>query len=71
LKAKGGELVEVNPKYTSQRCNSCGAIDKESRKAKKYKCTSCGFEIDADLNAAKNILDLGKGLWSINKKKVG
>ena len=71
LKAKGGELVEVNPKYTSQRCNSCGAIDKESRKGKKYKCTSCGFEIDADLNAAKNILDLGKGLWSINKKKVG
>lgn len=47
----------VNPKYTSQTCSSCGAIHKESRKDEIYSCISCGFEIDSDLNASKNILN--------------
>ena len=54
----GRECIKVDPKYTSQICNSCGVKDKESRISQaKYVCTSCGIESNADVNAAKNILD--------------
>lgn len=54
------ELIIVNPAYTSQTCSSCGNIDKKSRKTQsKFKCVSCGFEINADLNASINILSRG------------
>lgn len=52
-------LTKINPAYTSQRCSSCGAVDKKSRNGEKFLCTSCGFELDADLNAAKNISTMG------------
>lgn len=48
------ELIE--PKYTSQRCNHCGVIDKASRVTQeKFKCTTCGHTTNADLNASRNI----------------
>lgn len=47
----------VNPKYTSLMCSSCGEIHKESRKGEIYSCISCGFELDSDTNASKNILN--------------
>lgn len=47
--------------YCSQRCSNCGLVLKSNRKGKNYQCKSCGLEIDADLNAAKNhALDLLK-----------
>ncbi len=56
----GGELVLVNPRYTSQRCNACGYVDKENRKTQaKFECKSCGHEDNADNNAALNILAAG------------
>lgn len=53
---KGIEVVFINPKYTSQRCSNCGIIHKENRLDQKtFKCIECGFETNADYNAAKNI----------------
>lgn len=49
------ELAKVNPAYTSQICSSCGESHKESRNGELYKCISCGFVIDSDLNGAYNI----------------
>lgn len=49
-------LVFVEPAYSSQTCNSCGAIDKKSRNGGVFKCTACGHADDADVNGAKNIL---------------
>lgn len=50
----------VNPAYTSQTCNACGAIDKKSRISQsEYVCTSCGIQTNADENAAKNIMSKG------------
>ena len=52
----GGQLIEVNPAYTSQTCNVCGVVDANSRVTRdKFLCTACGNESCADLNAAKNI----------------
>ncbi len=46
----------VNPAYTSQKCSRCGEIDKENRQTQaNFKCTKCGFELNADHNASINI----------------
>ena len=54
---KGGEVIKIDPKYTSQACSNCGTIAKENRKTQAdFKCVDCGFEMNADMNAARNIL---------------
>lgn len=55
-----GVLVDkINPTYTSQRCSCCGWTRKSNRKGKAFKCGSCGYTVDSDLNASVNIsLDL-------------
>jgi len=47
--------------FKSRRCNQCGWVDKANRSGRLFKCTSCEFEDNADLNAAKNhLVDLPK-----------
>lgn len=59
---KGGQTVlYVSPKWTSQRCSRCGFIAKGNRKSQaEFRCKVCGFELNADLNAARNLSELGK-----------
>ncbi|MHC5832405.1 MAG: zinc ribbon domain-containing protein, partial [Nostoc sp.] len=56
-------VIFVPPAYTSQTCSRCGHIHpikgKSYRNGKVFKCGHCGFEHDADINAAKNIAALG------------
>jgi putative transposase len=53
----GGSLVEVPAAYSSQTCSACGTIDAESRRSQAvFRCTSCGYQDHADLNAAKILL---------------
>ncbi len=60
LKERGGQLIKVDPRYTSQTCNEFGYISKENRKSQdKFVCTSCGHLANADINASKNILARG------------
>lgn len=50
------EVEFIDPKYTSQRCNKCGCIDKENRQTQEqFVCTTCGHKDNADRNASKNI----------------
>ena len=57
LKLKGGILITVDPKHTSQTCPQCGHISKDNRKEQEiFKCVKCGYETNADVNAAQNIL---------------
>ena len=42
--------------FNSQRCNSCGWVQKSNRSGKKFKCKKCGHEEDSDFNASQNIL---------------
>lgn len=60
LSWRGGKLVEVPAKYTSQRCVECGHTDVGNRQTQsKFVCHQCGHKDHADINAAKNILAAG------------
>ena len=65
---KGFKLIKVEPAYTSQTCSKCGAIIKANCQGEFYSC-SCGLLIDADTNAAINILHRGVYSLSIQKCK--
>ena len=55
----GRSFVTVDPAYTSQKCSMCGHVDKNSRQGESFLCTRCGTSLDADINAARNILMRG------------
>jgi putative transposase len=67
----GVPVLFVPPAYTSQTCHRCGHLHpvkgKSYRNGKRFKCGHCGFEHDADVNAAMNIAALGV---SINNPEV-
>ncbi|MFC3496017.1 zinc ribbon domain-containing protein [Glycomyces rhizosphaerae] len=51
-----GRVEDVPAPYTSLRCSHCGWIEKDSRKSQaEFSCVSCGYECNADINAAINI----------------
>ncbi|HEX6543741.1 MAG TPA: RNA-guided endonuclease TnpB family protein [Ktedonobacterales bacterium] len=56
----GRSYVAVNPAYTSQDCSGCGHRQKLSLADRTYTCPCCGLVLDRDLNAAHNILRLGR-----------
>ncbi len=59
----GKSVVLVDPRYTSQRCNNCGFIDKSNRNKGVFHCVSCSFHSSSDLNASINISQIGKILF--------
>lgn len=67
----GVRVVFVPPAYTSQTCSRCHHVHpikgKSYRSGKLFKCGHCGFEHDADINAALNIAALG---LSVNQPEV-
>jgi putative transposase len=55
-KLAGVPMLMVDPKNTSRRCSMCGHVEKRNRVSRSlFRCRRCGFEEDADLNAARNI----------------
>jgi putative transposase len=58
---RGGSLVEVESRYSSQRCSRCGHTEKQNRKSQsEFVCLRCGSMQHADVNAAMNILTVGQ-----------
>ena len=54
--AKGIGIEKVPAKYTSQTCSKCGHCARNNRKTSaNFECKVCGFRINADLNASRNI----------------
>jgi putative transposase len=64
----GVAVIFVPPAYTSQTCSRCGHLHpikgKSYRNGKRFKCGHCGFDHDADVNAALNIAALGASVSS-------
>ena len=56
------QLIIVNPYKTSQICSNCGYDDgKHDLKIREWTCPQCHVHHDRDINASKNILNLGLG----------
>ena len=63
---RGGLLIKVNPRYTSQTCFECKHVAKENRRTQaKFECVECGYIANADVNAARNILAAGHAVLSV------
>jgi putative transposase len=56
----GGQLVAVPPRNTSRTCPRCDHVAKENRLSQaRFECVACGFEENADLVGAINVLRAG------------
>lgn len=57
LEPYGITVDDVNARHTSQTCRrtDCGHTSRSNRDDKQFCCGECGYELDADLNAAKNV----------------
>ena len=84
--ACAGKRVEaVSPAYTSQDCSNvlvdgtiCGERVRKSLSMRTHVCPRCGYILDRDENAARNILWLGQSLRGVagmpaalNREPVG
>ncbi|SIO18297.1 RNA-guided endonuclease InsQ/TnpB family protein [Nitrosomonas cryotolerans] len=59
----GGDVLKVNPQYTSQTCPGCQHVSRDNRKSQSaFECTECGFKANADLVGALNVLERGHRL---------
>ena len=57
LEDRGGYLCKVPAHYTSQTCSECGTVDGKSHENQvSFVCRHCGHNMNADHNAAINIL---------------
>lgn len=55
--SKGIAVEYVDARYTSQRCSRCGHVAKGNRQKQSiFHCKSCGFHLNADLNASRCIV---------------
>ncbi len=56
----GGYLIAVPPQYTSRTCPCCGHVSVANRQTQaRFKCVECGFEENADVVGAINVLRAG------------
>ena len=56
---RGGRVILVEPRGTSQRCSGCGEVVPKGLEERTHSCRNCGRVIDRDVNAARNILAAG------------
>jgi len=54
---RGVSVEQIEPNHTSQRCSrtDCGFTHEDNRDGEQFCCLKCGYEVNADYNAAKNV----------------
>jgi IS605 OrfB family transposase len=58
---RGGEVIAVHPRYTSQTCPVCQHASARNRPQQAlFSCEQCGYSYHADVVAAQNILARGQ-----------
>ncbi|SIR56346.1 putative transposase [Aeromonas sp. RU39B] len=56
----GGHLIAVLPRNTSRTCPCCGHVSADNRQTQaRFECVECGFEENADVVGAINVLRAG------------
>ena len=60
---RGGEIPAVPPRNTSRTCPACGHVSAANRQTQaRFACVGCGYEANADLVGAINVLERGHRL---------
>jgi len=68
---RGGDVLFVDPKYTSQQCPACHHVSKENRKTQAgFACIECDYREHADKVGAMNILERGHRLLACGENWV-
>ena len=53
---RGVRVAKIDPRHTSQTCSKCGYHHRSNRRSQSlFLCRSCGYCLNADLNASYNI----------------
>jgi len=56
----GVQVIEEDPRHTSQRCSRCRHTERKNRQAQAaFQCVACGYTLHVDLNAARNLAAKG------------
>ena len=61
----GVDVAFVDARYSSQACSKCGYIDKRNRVCQsEFSCKNrqCGYQLNADYNAALNLASRAKSV---------
>ena len=59
----GGHLIAVPPHNTSRTCLACGHVSADNRQTQaRFECVACGYENNADVVGAINVLERGQRL---------
>lgn len=67
----GGQVIYVDPRYTSQQCPSCHHTSKDNRQTQAhFECVECGYQEHADKVGAINILERGHRLLACGETWV-
>lgn len=61
----GTQVIAVRPAHTSQSCSGCGSLVVKILSVRTHHCPDCGLTLDRDVNAALNILMLGRSIWAL------
>lgn len=67
----GGQVVKVNPNYTSQICSCCDDYVPKELSDRIHNCLQCLIVLDRDINAAINIKRVGLGVFPTIKRRRG
>ena len=63
MRWNGGVLLPVPPQNTSRTCPFCAHVSKDNRATQdRFACVDCGYENNADVVGAINILERGHRL---------
>jgi len=54
---RGILVIEVPELNTSRQCSKCGSMNTERPSQGVFICEDCGYQVNADVNGAKNILE--------------
>lgn len=69
------QVIAVDPRNTSKTCSACGGIHRLNRVSQsEFRCRACGFQLNADLNASRNLAERGKSALGgppVNRPTVG
>ena len=59
VERRGGRVILVEPRGTSQRCSGCGEVVPKGLSERVHDCPNCKLVLDRDVNAARNVLAAG------------